>query len=281
MGIILMMLASASFATMAAMVKAIGPDVPLSQMVFLRCTLSIPVLLFFIISQGRPLLVTAKKALLIRTMLGMTAMYGFFYALTHMALADCVFIGRAQPLLLALFAPYVLRERTPRIAWIAIVTGLAGVALIMRPEAGWSFASFVALGSAATSAGAHLLVRRLNRTDYPMVIVFNFTVLIAFITSFWAVPSFFSLPWNNWRLIIGVAVFASLGQILMTSAYRRDRAPAVAAASYSSVVLSVIYGYFFWGEVPPLMAWFGGGLIVIGGMALLASRLMISEPASS
>ncbi len=280
MGIVLMMLASASFATMAAMVKAIGPDVPLPQMVFLRCTLSIPVLFVFIVSQGRPLVVSAKKALLLRTLLGMTAMHGFFYALTHMALADCVFIGRAQPLLLALLAPYVLGEKTPRIAWIAIATGLIGVALIMRPGAEWSFAAMIALFSAATSAGAHLLVRRLNRTDYPMVIVFNFTVLTAFITGFWALPNFLSLTWNNWLLIAGVAVFASLGQILMTSAYRRDRAPAVAAASYSSVILSVVYGFIFWGEIPQPMAWAGGGLIITGGILLLTSRFRISEPAS-
>jgi drug/metabolite transporter (DMT)-like permease len=114
-----------------------------------------------------------------------------------------------------------------------------------------------------------------------MVIVFNFTLLTAFITSFWALPNFFSLTWYNWLLIVGVALFASLGQILMTSAYRRDRAPAVAAASYSSVILSVAYGYFFWGEIPPLVAWFGGGLIIIGGILLLVSRFRTSEPAAA
>lgn len=280
MGVIFMMLASACFATMAAMVKTIGPDVPLPQMVFLRCILAIPVLLIFIMYQGRPLLVKAKKVLLIRTLLGMTAMHGFFYALTHMGLADCVFIGRAQPLLLALFAPYVLREKTPRAAWLSIITGLAGVVLVMQPGVAWSWAALVALGSAAASAGAHLLVRRLNRTDYPLVIVFNFTVLTAFITGFWAIPNFISLTSHAWLLIIGVALFASLGQILMTSAYRRDRAPAVGAASYSSVIFSVVYGYFFWGEVPPLAAWLGGGLIVLGGILLLVNRFRVSEPAA-
>ncbi|MCK4839197.1 MAG: hypothetical protein KAS94_10370 [Desulfobulbaceae bacterium] len=51
MGIILMLLASASFATMAAMIKAIGPDLPLSQLVFLRCALAVPILLAILIGQ--------------------------------------------------------------------------------------------------------------------------------------------------------------------------------------------------------------------------------------
>ena len=276
-----MMLASACFATMAAMIKTIGPEIPLPQLVFLRCILSVPLLILFIMSQGRPLLVKAKKVLVLRTMFGMTAMHGFFYALTHMALADCVFIGRAQPLLLALFAPYILKEKTPPVAWIAILTGLFGVAFIMQPGGQWNWAAFVALGSAAASAGAHLLVRRLNRTDYPMVIVFNFTLLTAIFTGLWSIPNFVALQGREWLLILGVALFASLGQILMTSAYRLDRAPAVGAASYSSVILSVVYGYFFWGEVPSPAAWFGGGLIVAGGIILVVSRLRVQEPTTT
>lgn len=171
MGVIFMMLASASFATMSAMVKTIGPVIPLPQMVFLRCILAIPVLLFVLIVQERPLVVKARKVIMLRTLFGMTAMHGFFYALTHMPLADCVFIGRAQPLLLALLAPYALGEKTPRAAWLAIATGMAGAALVMRPGGQWSLAALVMLGSATASAGAHLLVRRLNRTDFPLVIV--------------------------------------------------------------------------------------------------------------
>lgn len=280
MGVILMLLASASFATMAAMIKAIGPEIPLSQLIFLRCLLAAPVFFVIIITQGMPALVKARKVLVGRTLLGMTAMYCFFYALTHMPLADCIFIGRSQPLLLALFAPYVLGEKTPKAAWFAIITGLAGVMIIMNPSANWSFAAWMALGGAATSAGAHLLVRRLNRTDYPLVIVFNFIVITGFITAFWALPNFVPLSKTQWLLITGVALFASLGQMLMTSAYRRDRAPAVAAASYSSVILSVVYGYFLWHEIPHPLAWIGGVLIIAGGMLLVKSRFRMKEPAT-
>jgi len=125
-----------------------------------------------------------------------------------------------------------------------------------------------------------LLVRRLNKTDHPLVIVFNFTALTAMITAFKALPSFMPLDSKQWLLILGVAVFASLGQLFMTSAYGKDRAPVVAAASYSSVILSVVYGYLFWHEIPQPMAWVGGGLIILGGLLLLKSRYRASEPAA-
>ena len=106
MGIILMLLASASFATMAAMIKAIGPDLPLSQLVFLRCSLAVPILLAILISQGRPIIVKARKLLLWRTGLGILAVHCFFYALTHMELASCIFIGRDGKLCLCRNRPY-------------------------------------------------------------------------------------------------------------------------------------------------------------------------------
>ena len=278
MGIILMLLASASFATMAAMIKAIGLELPISQLVFLRCAIAAPFLLVVLIFRHQPLVVKARKLLLARTLLGVMAMFSFFYALTHMELASCIFIGRTQPLIVALLAPIFLKEKSPTIAWLAIITGLAGVTLIMNPSTTWSLAALVALGGAAFSAGVHLIIRKLNQTDQPMVIVFNFTVLTGLATGLWSIPGFVMLSTHQWLLIFGVALFASLGQILMTSAYRHDRAPVVAAASYSSVVLSVIYGYFFWGETPQPTAWFGGLLIIAGGFLLVRSRYRVSEP---
>ncbi|MDH5299195.1 MAG: DMT family transporter, partial [Desulfobulbaceae bacterium] len=234
MGVIFMLLASASFVTMSLFIKAMGPAFPLEQLVFLRCLLALPVLLVILRAKERPLVVHAKWGLLVRTLLGMSAMHCLFYSLTRMPLADCTFIGRAQPLFLALLAPLVVGERTPRAAWLAIATGITGVALIMQPAMAWQSTAWVALAGAMFSAGAHLLVRRLNRTDYPLVIVFNFLVLTALATGIWAVPHFVPLSGRQWLLVAGVALFSSLGQLLMTTAYRRDQAPSVAAASYSS-----------------------------------------------
>jgi drug/metabolite transporter (DMT)-like permease len=280
MGIILMLLASVSFATMSALIKAVGQDVPSLQVVFLRCALSVPILLFFVLIQRKPLLVRAKKVLLFRTLFGMTAMIGFFYAIANMPLAECVFIGRSQPLILAILAPLIIGEKAPRSAWFAIATGFAGVALIMKPAMAWPVAAWVTLGAALASALAHLLVRRLNATDDPLVIVFNFSFLAGIFTSVRVLPHFVSMSGTQWIYVAGIVVFACIGQILMTMAYRKDLAPAVASSTYSAVFLSVLFGYLFWGEIPHPLAWLGGALIVTGGLMLLRARIHIRAPAS-
>jgi len=59
----------------------------------------------------------------------------------------------------------------------------------------------------------------------------------------------------------------------ITGILRYDKAPAIAASSYASVVFSVIYGYFFWGKVPAPATWFDGLCIVSGGIWLVYRRL--------
>lgn len=275
-----MLLASGCFATMSAFVKAIGQSLPLSELVFLRCLLALPFLFIIIKLRRRPLVVKARKLLLLRTLFGMTAMSGFFYALTHMPFAECIFLGRTQPLLIAVFAPVILGEKAPMVSWFAILTGLGGVALILQPTVSWSIAALVAVGAAGFSSLAHILVRRLNATEYPLVIVFNFTVLICLFAGLWSLPKLILPTASQWLFLLCVSFFASLGQLCMTLAYQHDRAPAVASASYTSVVLAVIYGYFIWGELPGPFTWLGGGLIVAGGGLLLKSRMHVNEPPS-
>jgi drug/metabolite transporter (DMT)-like permease len=275
-----MFLASACFATMSAFLKGLGQGLPLPELVFLRCLLALPVLFLFIRLRGRPYIVKARKVIILRTLFGMTAMFCFFYALIHMPLAECIFLGRTQPFLLALFSPFVIGEKAPFAAWVAIGTGVGGVALIMLPDVSWSFAGWVAIAGAAAASMAHLMVRRLNATDFPLTIVFNFTILTCLLSGIWVVPHFIMPTSLQWLFLVCVAFFASLGQLFMTLAYQHDRAPAVASASYASVILAVAYGYFLWGEVPNTLTWAGGLLIVAGGLFLLKSRLHVNEPPS-
>ncbi|MCB2181639.1 MAG: DMT family transporter [Desulfobulbaceae bacterium] len=274
MALVLMLLSSASFATMSAMVKALGTSMPLSQLIFFRCILPLPFFLGLILYQRKSVIVKAKGTVLLRSFFGFLAMSGFYYALTHMPFANCIFIGRAQPLLLALLAPFVVGEKVPRIAWLAIALGMAGVMVIMRPSASVavSFPALVAFVAAGSAACAHLMIRRLNRTDDPIVIVFNFFLLTAFFSG-WCFGWHFIIPTaGQWLFITGIALFATLGQFLMTIAYRLDKAPVVAAASYSSIVLSVIYGYLFWDEIPTAPVFAGAFLVLSGGYFLFISR---------
>ena len=258
---------------MSAFVKAIGPEVPVSQLILIRCLLPLPFFVFLIRSQKKPFIVKAKGTVVMRSVFGFLAMAGFYYALTHMPLADCIFIGRSQPFFLALLAPFLVKEKVPVEAWFAIFTGTAGVFFIINPSSStFQLPALIALAASCSAALAHLLIRRLNRSDDPDVIVFNFFSLTAFFSLFWSISQLVFLTWQQFLLVLAVAFFATVGQFLMTLAYRFDRAAVVASASYASVILSVVYGYFLWDEIPQLASLFGAALILLGSFFLFRSR---------
>lgn len=258
---------------MSALVKAIGHGLPLTELMFLRSLIALPFLLGVVVRGGHPLVVRDWKTLLLRTLFGTSAMFCFYYALTNMPLADCVFIGRIQPILLALLAPFLIDESAGKNVWIAIVVGLFGAGLIIKPQLSWTTASWVALAASFLSALAHLMIRRLCRSDPSPVIVLNFTTLLCVISGFISFPSLIVPSPHQWLLLLGISVFASLGQFLLTRAYSLDRAPTVAAASYASVVLSIIYGYLFWNEIPLLSSLAGALVIVSTGMYLMITSM--------
>ncbi len=276
-GILLMLCSSACFVNMSTLIKAMGDAIPLTELMFLRASLAVPLLMAALIKRGKPLVTKAWGVLLLRSLFGTIAMFCFYYALTNMPLADCVFLGRTQPLFIALLAPFILAERAPKEAWVAIICGLVGSLFIMRPGLDWSVAAWVALLAALSAAFAHIMVRKLCRTDDPGVIVFNFTLILALVSGLLCYKSFQMPSLQQWGLIAGISIFASSGQYLLTMAYGYDKAPAIAASSYASVVLSVMYGFFFWGEIPAPATWVGGLCIVCGGIWLFYSRMRCTD----
>lgn len=283
MAIFFMLLSSACFTTMAAMVKGLDGAIPVAELILLRCLVPLPVFVLIIKRQRLPLLVGTKGLIVLRSLAGAAAMACFYYALANMPIAECVFLGRTQPFFLALLAPLLIGEKAPRAAWGAIAAGLSGVFLIMKPAMAWPLAAWAALAGASLAAVAHITVRQLNRSEQPLPIVFNFFLLTALFAGLATLVSG-QLVWpqgNQWLAIVGIGVFATLGQYMMTLAYRLDRAPVVAASSYASIILSVIYGYWFWGEVPAKLAWLGALLILLGGLVLLWSRLGKAEGVES
>ncbi len=273
MSVTLMLIASACFATMAAMIKGIGPSLPIPEIILFRSIMPLPFFLGTLWLRKKKLIVTAWKTLLLRALFGFLAISGFYYALTKIPLAESVFLGKTQPLILAILAPWVVGEKPSKSVWLAIGTGLIGVVLILDPSLGWAPAAWASIGAASASAIAHLLVRKLNRTDDPVTIVTNFFVVTALLSAVWTGPSFVIPTGQQWLLLIGVALFSTVGQYLMTVAYRKDYAPVVAAASYASIIFSIFYGYVFWQEIPPASAWVGGLLIIAGSFILLRSRI--------
>ena len=281
-GALLMVLASGLFATMFAMVKALGPEFPFAEGVFFRGLFGLPMILFLMRRAGVEARPQRPVLLLLRGLLGLGGMSAYFYATQNGALADVWLVGRLQPVLVAVLAPAFLGERATRSVIGVLVVSLTGVVLVIRPGVDLlNTAGLFALLATLFSSSAHICVRRLNGTEPPQRIVLGFTVTVLLGSAVMMVPTFVWPTPGELGLLLAIAGCATAGQMLLTTAYARDTAPAVSASGYSGVLFAIFYGWAFWGEVPDGWALAGGALIIGAGLYIvLTRRAVITPPAA-
>jgi drug/metabolite transporter (DMT)-like permease len=173
----------------------------------------------------------------------------------------------------SLLAPLLLAERVTAGVYGVLAAGIVGTILVVKPTPELiNMPAAIRFGGSFTSALAHLAVRRLNATHRPEVIVLYFNLITLAGSVLTAIPSFVVPNTTQWVLLLGIAGFATIGQLLMTNAYRLDVAPVVSASSYTSVGFSLIIGYLFWSELPDTLALIGGAVVIIAGTALAYGR---------
>src|SRR3546814_12299281 len=70
---------------------------------------------------------------LLRSLVGVVAMFCFFYAYSRMPLAVAVAIGFAAPVFVVALSVPLLGERVGPRRWTAVLVGFAGVMIMLQP----------------------------------------------------------------------------------------------------------------------------------------------------
>lgn len=264
------------FTVMFALVKAMREELGAFDLVFWR-GLFAGMLAYVLARHGTGgIRVQYRGLLVIRTVLGFAAMSCSFAAAKGLGVGDILLIGKMQPLLIAILAPLLLGddERAGPWIWLMLVVGLAGGLLLVAPDlALGSMYGVLALAGAMLAAGAKIGVRAIMREDDARVVVFYFQIGAAVLAMAAVAVTEGRLPvWPEahlWPYLLGIGVTAAVGQLLMTQAYVFDRAPVIAAATYTAPIWGIIADITIFGLVPDTLAIVGGLLILGSGMVLI------------
>jgi drug/metabolite transporter (DMT)-like permease len=124
----------------------------------------------------------------------------------------------------------------------------------------------------ALAALAKVTVRRLSRSEPAPRTVFYFALTGALASAVpliwaWQTPSAEALLW-----MFAVALFATLGQLLMTRGFAFAPAGQLSAFTYSSVVFASLYGWALWQEVVGWSTISGALLIALSGVSAARAR---------
>lgn len=268
-----MLLAGALFALMGLCVRLASGHFSQTELVLYRSLAGLLLLAPLLL---RPLsLRTAHwRTHLWRGLAGGTALWLYFYAITHLPLATAVSLNYTSPLFLSLYGSRHLGERTSGRLRVALLVGFVGVLLLLQPVLTPDRVLPAAAGllSGALASLAYVNVRRLGQEGEPewrVVFFFSLTCSVAFgvlaAADGVAAPHADDLP-----VLLGLGLSATLAQLAMTRAYGRGRTLVAGCLSYSTLLFSALAGALVLGEMPGPLAWLGMVLIVLAGVASMA-----------
>jgi drug/metabolite transporter (DMT)-like permease len=264
--------AVSTFGVMDAIAKVLGQHYPVPMVVWARYLFQMLFMIMVLTPRlGRDLVRTQNlRFQLIRGVVLVASSLCFFSALTAMPLAEASALTYLSPLLVAALAGPVLHERTAPITWIALVGGLVGVLLIIRPGAGvFTWAAALPIFTACLMAVYHIMTRKLAGRDRALTTLFYPSVVGSVLTPI-LFPMQWTLPANAWHLALFAAIGlgGAIGHLMLIKAM--DHAPATTLAPfvYSQVVPVIVLGYLVFGQYPDAWAALGIAVIVGSGLAV-------------
>lgn len=273
-GLALLMLSALLFSLMGVLIRLASHTVNNETIVFLRNLTGSLLLLPLLLVHGRGLLrTTVPFKHLWRAVVGLAAMYGFFYAIAHIPLSSAMVFTYSSPVFIPVVAWLFLNERMTLRSGLTALLGLVGVFLVCRPDvAGMGGILLVGIASSLLAAMAFVTVRALSATEPTTRIVLFFSLVSAGISAIPMLWAWHPLNARELLLVVGAGVLATLSQLAMSQAYALAPAGRIGPAAYLAIVFAGVWAWLIWGEVPD--RWAVAGTVVI----FIATLLCLERP---
>lgn len=277
LAIAMILLASLSFSLVAVMVRLSG-DVPLYEKVFFRGVVMVAAMAAIAVRRREnPFAVTPRvHLLLLRSAFGTAAMFLYFFAIEHLALADAAVLNNLSPFFVAIFAVVFLKERLMRYTVPVLLLAFAGAMFVVKPKFSLEVVPAIAgLLSAAGSGAAYTLVRFLRGYEPPYRIVMYFSVVSVIVALPPMLGNFVMPEGTQWIYLLGAGVFATTGQMALTIGYHHAPAVRISIYTYAQIIYAYILGLVLWREMPDVLSIAGTVLII--GAAVYNYRRALGE----
>ena len=281
-GILLMLLASFSFAVMGGFAKVVSQVLPPVEVTFFRNIFG--VILVGLAIYRVPLKQTGGKffLLIFRGSMGFAALLAYFYIMAYIPLGEAVTYNKTSPIFVAIFAYLFLNEKLHKSALLAIIIGFIGIVLVAQPQGG-TFDKYDILGifSGVGAALAYTSIRELRKHYDTRAIVMSFMgvgtaapLALMLITPYvnvseefdWMFAKFVMPEGTQWVYVTAVGLFATISQLLMTKAYELTKAGIVGTISYSNIVFAVLIGIMLGDPIPDIWTVLGIILVILSGL---------------
>lgn len=270
-GVLLMCVAMAAFTINDAFMKAATVDLPVFQAIALRGVLTTLVLTALVWRAGAMRFGFSRPDwgwLGGRTFGEVAGTFTFLVALKHMPIANLSAILQFLPLAVTLAAAILLREAIGWRRLTAIMTGFAGVMLIVQPGTDafdrWSVLGLISVTCVVIR---DISTRRLSKS-VPSVAVALLASLAVTLSAAAVLPFIDLGPvgLKQAAQIVGAAAFLIVGYLTVVMTMRVGEISFIAPFRYVSLVVAILLGWLVFGDFPDGWTLLGSAIVVATGV---------------
>lgn len=269
-----MALSIASFLAMSVAGRATTAELNVFQVLELRSVIGFFILLPLVMISGGFAAMRTKRPLanIVRNVVHFIGQAAWLYALTLIPLAVLISIEFTTPIWTAILAVGFLGERLSRPKVAAIMLGLIGVMIIVRPGAGSvDPGHVVVLGAAVCFGISVVLVKSLTRTDSVVRIIFWMLLIQSVLGLVPALYEWRNPPLELWPWILLIAFTGMSSHFCMARALAYADATVISPMDFLRVPLSALIGWLLYHEqIDAFTA--GGALLILMGNLLNLQR---------
>ena len=271
------------------LIKFLSGDYALHQIVLIRSMIGMAILLAVFIPFSGTFSVLKTERLGFHLMRGMCVVFAnltFFLGLAVLPLAEATAIFFISPLLITLFSIIFLKEQVGLHRWSALVVGMIGILVILRPGTeAFKVVALLPIAAAFGYAMLHILTRHIGKTESALTMSFyiqlTFIVICSgfglvagdggYATSQSPALNFLFREWGgiaqkDWVIFGIIGASSAFGGFFISQAYRIAEAGYVAPFEYIAMPLAIFWSMTVFQETPSLTVFLGIGLIIASGL---------------
>lgn len=267
--ILLVVLAVACLSCSDATAKYLARTLPPAEIAWMRYVVFTALVMPLALRGGSlRVLKTTRPGLQVLRGLGMLGSALFFImAMQHLPLAEAAAISFVSPVFVTVLSILLLKETVGIRRWVALLVGLAGVIIVIRPGAdGFQPASLLPILTAFSWALGLVATRKMTVQENPLTTMV-WSALTGLIVLTALLPLHAAWP-TPWEMLLGafIGLIYTLSQWLLILAYRQGEASVLAPFTYVQLIWSTALGFLVFGAVPDHWTFVGTGVIIASGL---------------
>ena len=284
LGIFYMILCQFSFATNDAMVKFIYLNFDeifvLNQVIFIRGIFA----LFFI---GTFLyfknlfnfkIIFSSRQLPIRGVFEAFAAICFFIGVATLPFGMVYVLLSLAPIFMTAFGALFLNEKVRWKRWTAVILGFIGIIIVINPkELEFGYFFIFPLLSAILLSFRDMYTKNIKGNFHSLQIAFITCLVVTIFFGFLSLYKFFNFSLKEYLILFVASFFLSLGYIFSVATIKVALVSVTSTFRYSVILWGILYGYFYFGEIPNTNTYIGAVLIVISGLIIITRQKQLGK----